>query len=412
MLSLAGPLSGNRLGILTCSGGDAALAADLAQPAGLEIPPLSDRQRDAMAPLFSGYTTVANPMDYNTEIWGQPEAQRRCFEILMSEGIDVTLLIIDFAREGLMGLDSWDDTVDALIAAAQKTGSKAAAVATLPELLPGPVRDRLIAAGLLPLQGLPECIAAMSHAYAYGKQRAARLTAARSGALAVAPATAAPAAGRRLTEAESKALLAAAAVPVPPGRLVDRDSVCAAAEEIGYPVVLKAMSPDLVHKTEAGGVMLNLKNEAAVAGALAGMRALSAQFLVEQMKPGAVAELLIGVKQDPQFGPVLVLGSGGVLVELLSDAAVVLLPTDAPSVEAALRRLKIWSLLQGFRGRPAGDVAALIDSILAIADFVASRAGQLLELDINPVLIMPEGEGVWAADAYICLAQEPQDELK
>jgi hypothetical protein len=174
----------------------------------------------------------------------------------------------------------------------------------------------------------------------------------------------------------------------------------AAAREIGFPVVLKAVGPDLAHKTEAGAVALGLDSAAAVAAAVTEISAnLAARnggadgFLVERMVPGAVAELIVGVKRDPSLGLALVLGSGGVLVELLRDSATLLLPTDRRSVEQALATLKGAPLLAGFRGRPKGDVEALVNAVMTVAEFAEAHRESLIELDVNPLLVLPEGQG-------------------
>jgi acetyl-CoA synthetase len=137
-----------------------------------------------------------------------------------------------------------------------------------------------------------------------------------------------------------------------------------------------------------------------VAGAVAAMRsaaavraagAADAPFLVERMVTGGVAELLVGVSHDPQFGHVLTLASGGVFVELLRDSATLLLPTDRASIERALARLKVSALIAGYRGRPPGDIGAAVDAVLAVATFVEAERETLNELDINPLVVLPKG---------------------
>jgi acetyl-CoA synthetase len=192
---------------------------------------------------------------------------------------------------------------------------------------------------------------------------------------------------------------------VPPGEVVNADEAAAAAARIGYPVVVKAVSDTLAHKTEAGGVQLNLRTAAQVATAVASMAALSDRFLVESMATGAVAELIVGVGRDPQFGLYLTLGAGGILVELLKDSRILLLPSSRDAVLAALRALRIWPLLEGFRGRPAADIEALVDAVLAVAGYALAHAQQLQELDVNPLLALPVGCGALAVDALIRLSQ-------
>jgi len=171
--------------------------------------------------------------------------------------------------------------------------------------------------------------------------------------------------------------------------------------------VLKAVSEHLAHKTEAGAVHLNLANAAQVQVALGKMEGLSDEFLVEQMAHGVVAEIIVGVQRDAQFGLSLTVGAGGVLVELLQDACTLLLPVQRHEVQAALASLKVWPLLQGFRGRAAGDVVALVDAVMAVARYAEHHTDALLELDVNPVLVMPHG--VLAVDALIRLQGDTHD---
>jgi acetyl-CoA synthetase len=173
---------------------------------------------------------------------------------------------------------------------------------------------------------------------------------------------------------------------------------------LGYPVVLKALAPGLAHKTEAGAVRLNLMNAAEVEAALAAMAPLSEQFLVEQMVRGALAELLVGVQRDPQFGLTLTLGAGGVFVELLRDSVTLLLPLTRADLLQALQTLQMWPMVTGYRGRPLGDVEAVLDAVQAILVYAVAHVDRLLELDVNPLLVLPLGRGVLAVDALIRLA--------
>ena len=166
------------------------------------------------------------------------------------------------------------------------------------------------------------------------------------------------------------------------------------------------MSDTLAHKTEAGGVKRNLKNAGEVQTAVASMAHLASEFLVEQMATDVVAELIVGISRDAQFGLALTLGAGGIWVELLQDAATLLLPVTRGDIHAALQGLKTWPLLTGYRGKVAGDVEALVDAISAIAAYAQAQADHLLELDVNPILVMPQGQGVVAVDALIHLSKD------
>jgi acetyl-CoA synthetase len=165
--------------------------------------------------------------------------------------------------------------------------------------------------------------------------------------------------------------------------------------------VVKAVG--LAHKTDVGGVRLNLWDADAVKDAAAAMAAFSQTFLVERMVEGVVAEVIVGVARDPQFGPHLLIGAGGVWVEMMKDSVPLLLPTSREEVLGALSRLKMAPLLNGFRGKPAADVNAAAEIVLAVAKRVERDPSAIVELDINPLMLLADGRGAVAADALIRL---------
>ncbi len=170
------------------------------------------------------------------------------------------------------------------------------------------------------------------------------------------------------------------------------------AEKIGYPVTLKTSSTEILHKTEAGGVALNLRSAAEVEAAAQRMAQLGPEVLVERMVTGAVAELIIGLIPDPQFGTALVVGAGGVLTELLKDSVTLILPTSRTEIERALASLKVWTLVEGFRGK-SGDKQAVIDAVEAVARFGVAHRGRIIEFDVNPLLVCKDG--AVAVDALV-----------
>jgi acetyl-CoA synthetase len=169
-------------------------------------------------------------------------------------------------------------------------------------------------------------------------------------------------------------------------------------------VVIKAVGAHLEHKTEVGGVVLDVRSAAQAAAAAERLAALSDTLLVEEMTIDGVLEILVGIIVDPQFGQVLVLGAGGVLTEWLADSVSVLPPWNEASVRAGLARLAAARLLRGYRGRPAGDVDALVETVLGICRYAAAHLETLLELDVNPIIVRPAGCGVVAVDAMIRLS--------
>jgi acyl-CoA synthetase (NDP forming) len=217
------------------------------------------------------------------------------------------------------------------------------------------------------------------------------------------------------SEAVAKALLAAAGVPaVPEHAAPDSEAAVAAAEAIGYPVVLKILSPDILHKSEIGGVLLDVANAAAVRAGFATLLERAKQHapaariegvLVAKQIKGAV-EMALGVFRDPVFGPVAMVGLGGIFIEILKDVAFRRCPFDTAEAERMIRGLRGFPLLDGARGRPKADVAALAKALSALSAFAEAAGPRLAGVDVNPLLVLPAGQGCYAADAVIELAGE------
>lgn len=405
VLDLSGPLPGRKLLTLSCSGGEAAILADLVRDFDLETPPFSEQQSRDLYAQFANYVTVSNPFDYNTSIWGDQAAMERCFTTSMSGDHDAALLIYDHPTVEADEVEEWLAALEAFVAAHRATGMRAYAVCTITELLPKKLRDRLIADDVTPLQGLDDALFALSAAATYSEKRT-------RGANDVPSVTRASTQVRPnaafCDEWESKRLLAACGLTVPQGDVGAADDLPALANRIGYPVVVKALGTEFIHKTEMGAVALNLRNADDVAASAKQITTCADErghrverFLVERMATDVIAELIVGIQWDPQFGHALMIGSGGILAELVADTASLLLPVTRQSVQEALMSLKVGRLLTGFRGASAGDIPAAVEAILAVADFARKNAAALCELDVNPLLVLRAGEGAIAADALI-----------
>lgn len=398
-VSVHGGLAGNSIGSLSCSGGEASMIADAAEVSGLSMPALTEKSARKLDEILGERVHVANPLDYDVFIWGNRDALFATFSAMQSNEFDCTILVIDYPRPESCSLANWEIAEQALIDASKATGRKAVIVATLPENLPAIARGRLMKAGIVPMQGLNECLCAI--------RSAAQLGAAQRRAKEIRPLPRPPVTtgqSRLLNEWDSKQALSEYGLPIPEARLCSANDAAGAAGQLGFPVVVKVVAENLPHKTEAGGVRLDIGSAAAVDRAISEMSHLSGQFLVEKMAASPVAELIIGIKQDPEFGLALVIGAGGVLVELVKDSAMLFLPTTRSDIETALASLKVMKLLQGFRGRSAGDIAATISAIEAVAAYAEAHRDSIVELDVNPLLVLPDGQGVVAVDALIKMA--------
>jgi acetyl-CoA synthetase len=298
LFHVCGPLNGRRLSSMSCSGGEASLMADLAEAHGLETPELPGSAREALASALGAKVTIANPLDYHTYVWGDFEPTRAAFSAMLAARYDMNALVLDFPRADRCDGSSWETTLVAFEAARAETGAPAAVVASLPETMPEAVAERLLAAGVAPFNGMSEALAAMRLAAEVGEAWSRPASADLrpfAGPFADRPA-------RLLDEAEAKTALARFGLAVPAFRVVTPAEARRAAEDLGFPVVVKALSAALAHKTEAGGVRLDLRDAAAVAQAAAGMASFSERLLIEPMQRGALAELIVGVTRDCQFG--------------------------------------------------------------------------------------------------------------
>ncbi|WP_278922054.1 acetate--CoA ligase family protein [Pseudophaeobacter profundi] len=385
LLHVTGPLASNRLASISCSGGEASLAADTAHGLPVVFPPLNDSQSTNLRAALGPMVALANPLDYHTYIWRDTEAMIRAFSAMMDPSLAMTLLVVDFPRGDRCSASDWDCAIDAAIGTHQATGGNVAMVATLPELLPEAVAEQLMAAGVVPFCGLREALTACAAASLPQRDLAVPL-------LLPTP-TVEPS---LIPEAEAKLRLSDYGLRVPQSiQAKSPGAARAAAADIGFPVVLKGEG--IAHKSEAGAVVLGLTTGSDVSTAASQMPAQ--RFLVEEMVSGAVAELLIGVVKDPAHGFVLTLAAGGTLTELLQDSASLLLPASDASIEAALEGLKIAPLLAGFRGRPAANRAAILAAIKAVQAYVLAEAEGLEEIEINPLLCTPDD--AVAADALM-----------
>ncbi|MEO9874606.1 MAG: acetate--CoA ligase family protein [Anderseniella sp.] len=393
LVSTAGSLPSGRITSLSCSGGEASLMADAVQKRShLSLPDLSADEQETVRSTLNGFVDIANPLDYHTFIWADFEAMRQTYAAMMRVNADMACLIYDIPRADRADTAQYDIGLDAWIAAKQDTGSAACIIATLPECLPEATALRLREAGITPLFGLDEALDAMNAAAAIAHCKPKPLP---EPEVSTSPTT-------MFSEHESKTLLAQAGLRTPKAINCSISEAAPAAASIGFPVALKACG--IAHKTEAGGVVLDLATPEQVQAAAEAMSAITTDVLIEEMINGAVCELIVGVTRDPQFGLALVIGAGGILTELLADSATVLLPASRTDIEAALAGLKVSRLINGYRGK-AGDLAATLDAIETIARFATDNASTLEELDINPLMVLAPGRGAVATDALVRMRQ-------
>ena len=401
LLHCGGPIAGRDLLSLSCSGGEASLMADAAEERNVSYRPYKPEEATELKSELGEIVTVANPLDYNTFIWGNWPAMTRMFEAALLPRFDLALLVIDFPRSDLCDDADWRYATNSFIAAAKQTGARAAVVSSLPECMPEKMAKHLMSVNITPLCGLETSIIAAEAAAFIGEVWASGLPTLilsicspgvrgddnRNGTDTV-----------TLDEHVSKQELVKAGLVVPKGMVVtDMVEIETALNTLERPLALKALG--IAHKSEAGAVKLNLRTNEEIILAIQKMAHLSDCFLMEEMAAKPLAELIVGVTRDPICGHMLTLGGGGVLTELLDDTASLLLPANESDIRDALSSLKIGKLLDGYRDSDAADIDALIANILCIAQYACDNADELEELDVNPLFATQFGS--IAVDALI-----------
>jgi acetyl-CoA synthetase len=406
-LGKAPPPKSPGVALVSTSGGAAIMSADKAEIHGVPMPQPGPAAQAVLDAHIPEYGSARNPVDITAQVLSGPDSLRACAEAICADPAYGAVVLpngyaYDFATPRF-----------ALLGELAAQHGKAAAVVWLTEWLEGPGAREAEANPTLGLfRSMDRCFAALAAWQARGARRAAPAEAATRLALPEATARAATlldgAGSTTLTEREAKAVLAAYGLPVVGERLVrDAEAAVAAAEALGLPVVLKLESPDIPHKTEAGVIRLNLGDAAAVRDGFAAVMANATRavpdaringVLVQPMVPQGL-EIVVGARRDPLFGPMVVVGLGGILVELLRDSATALAPVGAAEAHAMLDRLRGAKLLDGFRGLPPVDRDALVAVIRRVSELAADQADRIEEIDVNPLICA--GPRITAVDALI-----------
>ena len=376
LLHQGGALSGNKLVSLSCSGGEASLIADLCEKTSLVFEPFSNEQHRRISSTLTELVTVGNPFDYHTFMWGDRTATANTFTQVMSGPQDATLLILDTPPRSDHDSRTWVTAAQSIGDAANTTNRRGVIIATVPECVTDAVRAAANEANIVVLQGLQDAVVALDAA-AWLATRHANEAPAR---VEIATST------KLINEADAKLLLVKNGVNVPSGKKCSRDAVLETANQIGYPITLKGLG--LAHKSESGAVKVGLQNELQIVEAISSMQVSISEFLVEQTVTNVVAEILVSVRRDAPVGWLITLGAGGIYTELWRDTTYLLAPVSDSAIKQALAKLRIFPLLDGFRGKPAGNLKSLIELIQNVIS--AAMNNDLVEIELNPVLVTPE----------------------
>ena len=398
LISVLGVIKHNGVASMSCSGGEAGMMADLIDGMEITFPSLTKSHKARVKQTLNEYVEVDNPLDYHTFIWGDRKRTSECFKAMISDRFAATMLLLDWPKTQESEQKDWDSTLLALSDAISGTSEKAIVLASMDDCMPKRIIEECLNLGIAPMIGLDICLKALNHSYKIGQAFASKpmpeikiLNTHRENKI-----------NKQLTEFEGKQLLVEYGIPIPKGFLVKNlTEALKAAEDITYPVTLKVSVTKLSHKTELGGVRLNIQNSIMLEEACNDLFKISSVLLIEKMIEGSVCELIIGIDHDPTFGKHIIIGAGGIFVELLKDNSVLILPVSREDIQQALSKLKVYQLLQGYRDDLKGDIEAVIDTVMSVIELI--KVNDVEELDINPLLVLKEKNGVVAADTLIRL---------
>ncbi|MDD3268257.1 MAG: acetate--CoA ligase family protein [Syntrophomonadaceae bacterium] len=401
-------LKGNRIGILSISGGAGVIMSDACEANGLTVTELLPETEAKLQTLLPPFGSPRNPVDITAQVLTEVDKfydSTRCvIEDPNTDGVVIFIGLLEHLKDKLVpaivNLDQLSDKPLVVVWMASNDDVRREFHKYLIPFFEDP--DQAIYA-LGQLNQFRSYCQAFSLAEASGNQvrmESNELCAMDSQASGM------------INELQSKKYLECFGIPVTADVLTHTsDEALAAARKIGFPVVLKVVSKDIPHKSDIGGVVLNIATEQELQEAyqriLDNVRgkvpnALLEGILLSEMAPPGI-EMLVGLKNDPSFGPVMLVGMGGIYVEIMKDVSTRILPVSRPEVEAMLKELKSYTLLTGARGKKEKDIDALVDTLLCVANMGISLDEKLAELDINPLLVFDKGQGVRAVDALLSL---------
>jgi acyl-CoA synthetase (NDP forming) len=420
---------GNRVCVYGISGGTSALMSDLLGARGLPVPELASESQRRLRAIIPDYLTVRNPVDNGAAIIKTGKGPAIIDAMADDANTDFIVTPIAGALPGLT------ETFAEELVALHRSGRKPSAVVWASPLIDDPA-FRILVEGRVPLfRSFRNCVKALDAYFAYhsladryvspldgtgpGADRASAPSADRAAARKAGPdgPSRATITGRRgksgaLSEADSKRLLAAYGIPVTREEVArTREEAVAAARRLGFPVAAKISSPDILHKSDAGLVRLGIATQEELERAFAELTAMARNsfpeatidgVLVQEMVRGG-QEVMLGVSVDPHFGPTVLFGLGGLFVEALGDVALRPTPLSRTDAEAMLGEIRGRKILEGWRGAPPADTDAIVDAIVNLAQLARDHDGELRELDVNPVMVFPRGQGLKALDALVVL---------
>ena len=395
ILHLNGPIFGNKIASLSCSGGEASLIADLVEPTLLEFPLLSDTQISGLKKSLGSLVHLSNPLDYQTYIWNDQKKLTETFTCMTRNPYDFLFIIMDFPNQYRCSASAWEPAINAILDAKACSVSPVAVIASIEENLSEAIAEKFIEHKIIPMKGMKSSLKAIQAAFEIGK----------SWHLPKLDSLIWEKWKRKknfiINEYEAKKRLSEAGIKIPNGlHASTRSEAVTAFRTIKTPSVLKLLG--FTHKTENSAVFLNIRDEKqfieildSIASKLAGQQS----YLIENQITDVVCELLVGITRDYQYGLMLTIAEGGIYSEIRQDSTTLCLPASETQILSALRSLKIWPILNGYRNKKALPIKEVISTIFNLQKYVIENSDKIVEIEVNPLLI--KEEEVIAADALL-----------
>ncbi|MBZ5794660.1 acetate--CoA ligase family protein [Burkholderia contaminans] len=402
------PKVGGEVAIYTNSGGTAALCADMVGTVGLKLATFDPATRAILSSSLPPYAAIENPVDTTTAIMSNPELGRTCLRAVANDPNVAIVLLPNALEYGKISTDGAQIAVDV---------QSESQIPLLPIWMSERQGDAYKAysnAGMSPIRSISKAVKAVKRWMDYAKWRESadlkftallQKTATQDEGCAT----------RALSEPEAKTLLRASGIACPESRVAATlDEARTVAGQVGYPLVAKIVSAQIQHKSDVGGVVVGIRNEAELESAWNRIQTSVKQnrpdatidgILLERMAPAGGLETLIGVSRDPVFGHVLTFGLGGIYVEIFKDVSRRMLPLSEAEADAMMREVQCFPLLDGARGKTKRDLKALRSLLVSVSDFVVKHADSLVEMDLNPVWVGNEGEGALPLDAVVVMSE-------
>ena len=393
---------------ISLSGGETGICADTGYLYGINYPDFSEKTMQRLRELLPGYATPRNPLDMTAMLAYDADEFAEGISAVM-EDENVSIGFIGWTIAELYGSDQ-EVMLQGILKAVKRVKEKPLMIASFMEASRNTeLVGKLEEGGVAVLPTTKYAFSALRHLSDFIGYHSDERTL----ELAI-PQMDEQNGKKALSEYKSKKMLADAGINIEAGIVaLSQEEAVRAAEDMGYPVVLKIDSDDIMHKSDVGGVRLNIGNAQQVCKAYTSIMDSVAEqaseaalngILVQKMLPKGV-EMIVGVKNDKQFGPMLLVGLGGIFVEIFKDVTLYPVPLNRMEAKEMISSLKAYKLLTGYRGAAPADIAALVDMMVTVSDFAAANKDTLLELDINPLFVYERGKGVGVADALVVLKE-------